>query len=86
MSPPPIRCISRLLNFLFQDSKLSSRATLVVIGPGTSTSSTASLVTDNGGFSTGVEADSEGEPDKKDGKWVSVPTEFAPTKMTATTS
>ena len=89
----PSTCsISKLLNFLFQDSKLSSRATTVVIGAGTSTSSTVSLVTDNGGSSTGAEADteettaSEGEADKKDDKWVSVPTESAPTKSTATSS
>jgi hypothetical protein len=71
----------RLAHFLLQDSKPTSRATLVVIGAGTSTSSTASLVTDS---STGAEADteettaSEAETDKKDDKWVSVPTESTP--------
>jgi len=85
--------IGRMLNepsIFFQEAKLKSRAAAVSIGAGTSTSSTTSLATSSTSTSTGADADteettaSEGETDKKDEKWVSVPIESTPTVMATT--
>ena len=69
----------------FQEAKLNARTVPVMIG-----ASITSLATANKGTSTGSDTDaeettaSEGEADKKDDKWVSVPSELTPTKAAAT--
>jgi len=75
------------LSFL-QEAKLKPRLAPVMIGASTATSSTTSLATANSTTSTGAEADteettaSEGETDKKDEKWVAVPSEQIPAMTT----
>ena len=70
-----------LTDFSLQEAKLKPRMVPVMIGSSTATSSTTSLATANSTTSTGADADteettaSEGEPDKKDEKWVAVPSE-----------
>lgn len=68
----------------FQEAKLNARTVPVMIGAG------PSLATANKGTSTGSDTDaeettaSEGETDKKDDKWVSVPSESTPAETAAT--